>query len=243
MTKITSLQCAILVICSLFIQEVLSFRVPFGAVKHGKGFTGPLAFSDADDDGGVPLQIEPATFNGPGVVLLAQPGEYNHYLMKATVFIYEHGKEGSQGVILERPSAWTLGETAPGIGVFERNTLFMGGEEGSDMAMMFHSYAFEGTAKPVGSGIFIGGLKEAREMVEGKAAHPRDFKFFFNYVGWPPGLLEKEIAEKRWDVCRVPPRMVLEQNDNDYSLWYECRKVLKQAGKAIDATKADEHDE
>ena len=63
-----------------------------------------------------------------GVVLVSQPGEHNHFLYEQAVFLYEHSVRGSKGVILERPTAFTMGEISPGIGVFEANTLYMGGE-------------------------------------------------------------------------------------------------------------------
>jgi hypothetical protein len=37
-----------------------------------------------------------------------------------------------------------MGETSPNSGPFEPNTLFLGGEAGSDTAMMFHKYDLQG---------------------------------------------------------------------------------------------------
>lgn len=39
-----------------------------------------------------------------------------------------------------------MGETSPNSGPFEPNTLFLGGEAGSDTAMMFHRFDLQGTA-------------------------------------------------------------------------------------------------
>ena len=49
-----------------------------------------------------------------------------------------------------------LGESAPGIGVFEANTLYLGGDGGNDMALMFHKYELDGRAKDLGNGIYLG---------------------------------------------------------------------------------------
>ena len=82
-----------------------------------------------------------------GVVLVTQPGEHNHFLYEQAVFLYEFGERGSKGVILERPTAFSMGEISPGnpislsplmrlipssagMGVFEGNTLFMGSPTG-----------------------------------------------------------------------------------------------------------------
>ena len=88
----------------------------------------------------VPEKVEVVEFTGRGCVLLAHQGEHDHFLHKAAVLICDHDeKRGSKGVILGRPSAFTLGETAPNMPPsLQPNTLFMGGKDGPDMALMFH---------------------------------------------------------------------------------------------------------
>lgn len=102
---------------------------------------------------------------------------------------------------------------APGMGVFASNALYMGGNDGGDTAIMIHTHRLDGNAKHIGNGIYLGGMKQAREMVEGFKAHPRDFRFVFNNVHWSPGVLEKEIESGQWVVCRVPPALVVHEDD------------------------------
>ena len=157
----------------------------------------------------VPEKVEVVEFTGRGCVLLAHQGEHDHFLHKAAVLICENDdKRGSSGVILGRPSAFTLGETAPNMpSPMQPNTLFMGGKDGQDMAMMFHKHKFGGSSKYIGNGIYVGALKEAREALEARVegVHPRDFKFIFNNVEWPPGALEKRRLLRdagTWCACR-----------------------------------------
>jgi putative AlgH/UPF0301 family transcriptional regulator len=179
----------------------------------------------------IPDMVTAVPFTGTGCILLSQPGEHDHFLNKAGVLIYEYNDEGTLGAILDRPSACTMGESSPNIGVFESNTLFLGGNEGSDMAIMVHPYDLAGYAKRLGHGMYVGGIKHAREKVEQFKAHPRDFKFIFNNVKWAPGLLEKEIEQGRWDVCCIPPSLVVRQEPKHYlTLWGEARNVLRSAG-------------
>eukprot|EP01035_Chromulina_nebulosa_P016201 gene16201-21469_t len=129
----------------------------------------------------VPQQIAKKNFDGRGCILVSKVDEFDRFMSKSIVFIFEHSIErGSQGVILNKPTAFTLGESSPNIGVFESNTLFMGGQDGSDMAIMLHRYDFSGLAKYVGGGVYIGGIGPARAMVETFQASPKDFKFIFN---------------------------------------------------------------
>lgn len=178
-------------------------------------------------EGDVVQEIVPLVFNNePGCVLLSQPGEHDHFVNKAAVFVFEHGEKGTQGVILGRSSAFSMGETVGGMGVFAPNTVYIGGEQGPDMAIMFHKYELDGYSKYVGGGIYVGGLKQAREKVERREAVPRDFKFIFNNVQWGPGQLEVEIAQKRWDVIRMPPDMLLQQKAA-HEIWSKARNALR----------------
>jgi putative AlgH/UPF0301 family transcriptional regulator len=191
----------------------------------------------------VPTEITPATELAKGVVLLSQPNEFNHFLIKAAVLVFDFGSErGSRGVILERATAFSMGETTPNAGVFEGNTLFMGGSDGSDTAMMFHKYDLDGTSKYIGAGLFLGGLKGARELVESRIARPKDFKFIFNTVEWPPGLLETEFQAGRWDLVKVPPELVLEQGKGIGTLWSRSRQTLRIKGAALQTKLSEAED-
>jgi hypothetical protein len=44
-----------------------------------------------------------------------------------------------------------MGEVSPNIGPLQSNVLFMGGEHGSDTAIMLHRYDLEGFAKYIGN--------------------------------------------------------------------------------------------
>ena len=178
----------------------------------------------------VPAEISLSAALRKGVVLLAQPSEENDFLSKAAILIYDYGTDrGTTGVILERETAFSMGETSPNSGPFEPNTLFLGGQGGSDTAIMFHKYDLEGFSKYIGSGMYLGGLKEAKELVVRRNAHPRDFKFIFNCVEWESGVLEREILAGRWDVANVPPDLILQQSKAREvdSIWLNVRKYLR----------------
>lgn len=176
----------------------------------------------------VSSEVSSAKALSQGVVLLAQPSEYNHFLIKAAVLVYDYGSgRGSRGVILERATAYTMGETIPTSGPFEQNTLYLGGEDGSDKAIMFHKYDLEGSSKYIGSGIYTGGLAQAKAFVENNMASPKDFKFVFNSVEWGPDQLEGEVKAGRWDLAYIPPDLILQQSSSKASLWSKARNTLR----------------
>ena len=182
-----------------------------------------------DSSSFVPNEVMPVKFSGPGCVLLAQPNDHSHFFVRAAIFIYQYNvKDGAKGVILERPTAFSMGESSPGIGVFEGNTLYMGGDDGSDTALMLGRIDFGGTCKNVGSGIFLGGMKSASELVKSGGAVPKDFKFFFNNAEWGPNVLEKELESGKWDVVKLPPEDILRQ-DTEMNVWSRARNTLISA--------------
>ena len=109
----------------------------------------------------------------------------------------------------------------------------MGGQDGSDMAIMLHRYHFSGLAKYVGAGVYLGGIGPARAMVETFQASPKDFKFIFNTVEWGPGVLLKELEMGRWDVCEIPVDMVLSQDSRVFTnMWSSIRASLSSSSSS-----------
>lgn len=81
----------------------------------------------------------------PGVVLVAPVHEYDHFLMRSAVFVNAIGLDEQdnvviRGVVIDHPTAFTIGEMSPNVmGKLSDNLLFRGGYDGSDTAMMLHS--------------------------------------------------------------------------------------------------------
>lgn len=193
----------------------------------------------------IPNEVELCDKLENGCVLVSQPDEFSHFLVKSVVLLFDYGglEKPSLGVILERPTAFSLGETAPGMTTFEANTLYMGGENGNDTAMLFHKYNLGGNSKYIGNGIYSGGLKEAKEIVQSRNAHPKDFKFIFNYNTWVKGQLDNDVKTGRWNVLRCPPDFIIREDDS-LSLWTRCRRSLRGLRKdaASDTLSEDEDD-
>ena len=129
----------------------------------------------------------------PGVVLVAPKHEYDHFLMRSAVFVYAIGLNEDddliiRAVVLDNPTAFTIGEMSPQImGSLSDNILFRGGYDGQDSAMLLHSGG--GGNGPVNSdseigssGIYEGGIVSAMESVDAGLISQDQCKFFFNYM-------------------------------------------------------------
>jgi len=90
----------------------------------------------------------------PGVVLLAPSYEYSHFLKHAAIFIYAMGTDEVykdtviRGVLLDQPTAFSMGEMCPGsvYGELAHRTLFTGGNQGKDSVLLFHRLGTPPTA-------------------------------------------------------------------------------------------------
>lgn len=172
--------------------------------------------------------LKPLSLVKPGAVVLAPSGEYNHFLRQASVLILNHGDEGTIGVNLGSPTLLTIGEAADVItGDLGENRLWMGGEHGGRGAVMVHAVPGLEGAKQIGeSELFVGGVKQAQQLVDDGTKMASDFKFFFNVAKWPKDQLQGMVDEGRWLALEAPVDVVLDQApDLDVqSLWSSLRK-------------------
>ncbi len=136
----------------LYLSIVLGTHAFRGVHRAGKLTQVRFCSDLTDEDIIVPNEVEICTYAGKGCVLLAQPGEHNHFLHKQCVLIFDVNEKGTQGVILGKQSAFSLGESSPGIAPpLAPNNIFIGGEAGVDMAIMFHKYDLGGASKYIGT--------------------------------------------------------------------------------------------
>jgi len=164
-----------------------------------------------------------------GNVLLAKPFEYGHFLMKGSVLIVQDSPEtGAKGLLLDKATVFGIGEMAPRLEstVFRYNKLFTGGEGGPNSIVMLHKHGHLEGATPVGSGLYLGGVDHAEELVSSGELPAEDFKFIFNYVAFLPGKLEEEVESERWDVLDIQdPDFLIWPHHND-NMWSILRNKI-----------------
>mmetsp|Transcript_12413 Transcript_12413/g.26220 ORF Transcript_12413/g.26220 Transcript_12413/m.26220 type:complete len:293 (-) Transcript_12413:82-960(-) len=178
----------------------------------------------------------------PGCVLVAPTHEYDHFLMKSAVFIHAIGLDDTEemvirGVIIDHPTAFTVGEMSPNImGNLSNNLLFRGGRTGRDTAMLLHSAG--GPDGPIkssnmigSSGIYEGGIVSAMESVDSDIIPPEQCKFFFNYMEFTEKELNDMFADMEdgdaWVSLEVPPEFVLDSNLERGQMWSRLRNYIR----------------
>jgi len=187
----------------------------------------------------------------PGVVLVSPSHEYSHWLMRSAVFIHaigldEYGDHVTRGVIIDHPTAFTMGEMGSVFGTLGQNQLFRGGDAGNDSAVLLHSYGEQSLAEDgsgtvkiqcgdmIGmSGIFEGGVQDAMDLADQGLVNTERFKFFFNYVEFSDTQLENMMKEQdsdgdAWASFEVPSSIVLENDLTRGDTWSYLRNQMNQ---------------
>jgi len=178
----------------------------------------------------------------PGVVLVAPNHEYDHFLRRSAVFVYAIGVDEDEntiirGVVLDHPTAFSIGEMSPNVvGTLSENVFFRGGYDGNDSAMMLHSAG--GPSGPVkseimigSSGIFEGGIASAMESADAGEINPTQCKFFFSHMQFTEKELENMFAgaedEDEWVSLEIPPEYVLNSEYERGQLWSKLRNKIR----------------
>jgi putative transcriptional regulator len=164
-----------------------------------------------------------------GRLLVASPALADGNFDRAVVFVLDHDEEGALGVILNRASAVTVGETLMGWNELaaEPPVLFGGGpvEPTAIVALgrATTSVAPDGWT-PIIDRIRLVDLDDDPALA---AADLERVRVFAGYAGWAPGQLEEEIEQGAWFPVDAEPTDVF--TDDPESLWHEV--LRRQPGE------------
>jgi putative transcriptional regulator len=163
----------------------------------------------------------------PGVLLVASPLLRDPNFVRTVIYILDHHREGSVGVVLNRPSEVTLLDVLPqwcDLAAKPR-TLFVGGPVESNAALCLAE--IRPGARPDGWTAVAGpvGLTDLDGDPDRLGAGVSQLRVFAGYAGWGAGQLAGEIAEGAWMVVAGRTGDVFA--DPGLDLW---RRVLRRQG-------------
>ena len=146
------------------------------------------------------------------------------------------------GVILDHPTAFTVGEMSPNVlGTVSNNLLFRGGNSGEDSAMLLHSAGGQNghiqSGEMIGnSGVYEGGIASAMEAVDAGLVDASQCKFFFNYMQFRELELDDLFSEVEdgdaWASLELPREYVLDSDLGRGDLWMKLRGTVKKNRKS-----------
>jgi putative transcriptional regulator len=150
-----------------------------------------------------------------GQLLLAAESLVDPNFARSVILIVKHDAEGALGLVLNRPTEFTVAEACEDVEAAESvdELIHSGGPcPGPMMALHERNELDEGEA--VLDGVHFTTSRSVLEQLMGEAVGPR--RFFAGYAGWGAQQLEGELAEESWIVLHATPADVF---SDDPQLW------------------------
>jgi putative transcriptional regulator len=152
-----------------------------------------------------------------GQLLLASPALRDPNFVRAVVLVSVHSDEGAMGVVLNRPSAVTVGEAVPQLErtVAEQEHVYVGGPVQPSSIVFLAEFL-----DPSPAGLLVLGRigfpapdAGIEELTEATARR----RVFAGYAGWGEGQLDAEVDQGDWIAHTALPEDVFTDVPED--LW------------------------
>lgn len=160
-----------------------------------------------------------------GQLLLASPTLSDPNFARTVVLIGVHSEEGAMGIVLNRPSALTVGEAVPQLEATldEQEPVYIGGPVQPNSIVLLAEFL---DPSPAGLLVLgrIGFPAPDTDIEELTRATVRG-RVFAGYAGWSEGQLDAELDQGDWIVQPAQPQDVFCEEPEE--LWSE---VLTRKG-------------
>ena|GEM_PF-76769 len=189
----------------------------------------------------VPTSIAPALPNtntgkpGPGMFLVARRALDDSYFGQSVVYLVEHGKDGTLGLIVNRSSAVSLSEAVPDIEdkLATAHALYYGGPVGLPMILMLvRSESATGGMAHVVDDVYISSDRRVLDEVLAAKKTDSELRFYIGHSAWAAGQLDSELLRGDWHVVTAATDAIF-SGETD-SLWNRLIKRLEPAGIQVD---------
>lgn len=161
-----------------------------------------------------------------GDLLLAEPFMQDPNFKRSVIYLTEHNAEGSFGLVLNKPSLFTVNQMLPDFPKF-RAHMYLGGPVGLDRLNFLHSYGdIIPKSHHIKENIWWNGDYDAlKAAVATQQIMPHNIKFFIGYAGWGPEQIDDEMDEKSWIVSKGYDRIF----QNAQFMWKDV--LIKMGGE------------
>jgi putative transcriptional regulator len=167
-----------------------------------------------------------------GVLLVASPSLSDPNFHQTVLLIIEHGRGGTVGLILNRPTNVLLSEALPDFTVLKRTShrLFAGGPVGqTQLVLLFRLTQFLPDTRQIIAGVYVG-TPRVLERIMTQPKPTETFRAFAGFAGWAPGQLEHEMREGAWGILPSDAFSIFDKDP--VTLWPDSISRL-QAPKTI----------
>ena len=140
-----------------------------------------------------------------GQCLIAAKSLRDQNFYKTVVLMLEHTKQGSTGIVLNRPSSVRVAHALAGHFTLPdtNEVVFIGGPVEPTALVILHDDENLGSSdSSPAPGVFVGGSAESFEQVLTSSVSDEEvracFRVFSGYSGWGEGQLDAEIERGDW---------------------------------------------
>ena len=154
----------------------------------------------------------------PGKILISEPFLYDHYFKRSVVLLADHNKEGSFGVIINKPMAVDFNEVVKDFPGFV-DDLYLGGPVSTNNLFYVHTLGDQITdSVPIRKDLFWGGdVERIKELLLLGKLNKHNIRFFVGYAGWMPRQLDMELKRDSWLVADITTHQMM--HDDVDNLW------------------------
>jgi putative transcriptional regulator len=133
-----------------------------------------------------------------GKLLVAGPALLDPNFWRTVVLVVEHTEEGALGLVLNRPSESTVGETVPQLEdlVDPAEQLFIGGPVQPSAVIVLAEFEDPSDAALISFGDV--GVLGTGSSPDDPVVPVRSGRAFVGHAGWGPGQLDGEIERSDW---------------------------------------------
>ena len=159
-----------------------------------------------------------------GQFLLSEPFLTDPWFGRKTVFLCDHDRDGTVGIVLDNGTGRRLKEVLPESEAWGiDHEVFLGGPVHDDSLFFLHTFGDEvANAMPVLPGLWLGGdLDGIRALLTRPVPSKGSIRFFIGYSGWAAGQLEAEMERHSWYVHDAPlaDKMSIVMDTDPGELW------------------------
>lgn len=164
---------------------------------------------------------------GPGKILISEPFLYDYYFKRSVVLLAEHNKDGSFGVIINKPLVMSFDEVVKDFPDFTAK-VYLGGPVSTDSLFFIHTLGeLIKNSLPIIDGLHWGGdLEQVKNMINFGHLNEHNIRFFIGYSGWAAKQLDMELKRDSWLVSKLTADQVMNSNPDD--MW---KTSLRQLGR------------
>lgn len=162
-----------------------------------------------------------------GVFLYAAPGLEDPNFAKTVVFLIEHGRDGSLGLVIDRPSEVPVTEVLGKGSGTEGLVVYWGGpvEPETVLGLIRTSSPGETMARVLDGVYLTGSRPDLAAVARGKRAEER-VRIYRGYAGWGRGQLEAEREAGGWLIAPANATAIFSTDPE--GVWERARQLRKR---------------